>query len=79
MNLEIQSGKNDSNSLNEIISQNFDARVVQTVRNLKKIPSRYSDGNNPNKHSSESTSSNNTNKNSKSTSEKLSKSPEVYN
>ena len=38
---------------------NFDARVVQTVRNLKKVPSKYSDTdssastNNINKNSSE--------------------------
>lgn len=27
------------------IQMNYDARVVQTVRNLKKIPSRHSDSN----------------------------------
>lgn len=27
------------------IHMNYDARVVQTVRNLKKVPSRHSDSN----------------------------------
>lgn len=45
--------------------KNYDARVVQTVRNLKKVPSRYSDSD-----SSASTNNQNINSSEKSEEEK---------